>query len=203
VFAQLSLPADARFGQAARSCRCQPFPSRGWASHFRSELHACFTRRADALFELGDALLCAPAITSVAQLSLEPSHRRGWGSSYAALASGRINGERLRDLLAGCLPDADPLVFAVDVTTWPRCDAECSPERGYYYHPSRHSAGQRSSPAGPTSGSRSWALTGTPGPPRWMPSACTRWPTPTRPPPRRSVRCLAGCPPVRPCGCSS
>ena len=40
------------------------------------------------------------------------------------------------------LPDADPLVFAVDVTTWPRCDAECSPERGYYYHPSRQSAGQ-------------------------------------------------------------
>src|SRR5215218_4043208 len=30
----------------------------------------------------------------------------------------------------------------VDVTTWPRCDAECSPERGYYYHPSRHSARQ-------------------------------------------------------------
>ena len=25
---------------------------------------------------------------------------------------------------------------------WPRCDAETSPERGYYYHPSRHSAGQ-------------------------------------------------------------
>jgi hypothetical protein len=32
------------------------------------------------------------------------------------------------------------LVFAVDVTTWPRCDPECSPERGYY--PSRHSVGQ-------------------------------------------------------------
>jgi hypothetical protein len=30
----------------------------------------------------------------------------------------------------------------VDVTTWPRCGAECSPERGLYYHPSRHSAGQ-------------------------------------------------------------
>jgi hypothetical protein len=28
------------------------------------------------------------------------------------------------------------------VTTWPRCDAECSPERGYDYHPSRHPAGQ-------------------------------------------------------------
>jgi hypothetical protein len=41
-----------------------------------------------------------------------------------------------------CLPKADPPVFAVDVTTWPRCDAECSPERGYYDHPWRHSAGQ-------------------------------------------------------------
>jgi hypothetical protein len=109
---------------------------------FRAELHACCTRRADALFDLADALLCAPAVPSVAHLSLEPAHRRGWGSTYAALASGRIEVERLRDLLAGSLPDADPRVFAVDVTTWPRCDAECSQERGYYYHPSRHSAGQ-------------------------------------------------------------
>jgi hypothetical protein len=109
---------------------------------FRDQLHACFARRADALFELGDALLCAPAVPSLPHLSLEPVHRRGWASIYAALASGRIQVERLRDLLADCLPPADPLVFAVDVTTWPRCDAECSPERGYYYHPSRHSAGQ-------------------------------------------------------------
>ena len=33
-------------------------------------------------------------------------------------------------------------VYAVDTSLWPRCDAECSPQRGYYYHPSRHSAGQ-------------------------------------------------------------
>jgi hypothetical protein len=109
---------------------------------FRTELHACFTRRADALFELGDALLCAQAFPSLPHLSLEPVHQRGWGSAYAALARGEVDAERLRDLLAGSLPEADPLVFAVDVTTWPRCDAECSPCRGYYYHPSRHSAGQ-------------------------------------------------------------
>jgi hypothetical protein len=109
---------------------------------FRDQLHACFPRRADALFELGDALLCAEAVPSLPHLSLEPVCRRGWGSIYAALARGRIEAERLRDLLVSSLPDADPLVFAVDVTTWPRCDAECSPERGYYYHPSRHSAGQ-------------------------------------------------------------
>ena len=109
---------------------------------FRAELHACFTRRADALFELGDALLCAQAVPSLPHLSLEPAHRRGWGSTYAALARGRIDADRLRDVLVDYLPRADPLVFAVDVTTWPRCDAECSPQRGFYYHPSRHSAGQ-------------------------------------------------------------
>jgi hypothetical protein len=38
-------------------------------------------------------------------------------------------------------PD-DPSIHAVDVSVWPRCDAEARPERGYYCHPSRHSAGQ-------------------------------------------------------------
>jgi hypothetical protein len=109
---------------------------------FRAELHACYTRRADALFELGDALLCAQAVPSLPHLRLEPVHQRGWGSVYAALARGEVDAERLRDLLVSVLPSADPPVFAVDVTTWPRCDAECSPQRGYYYHPSRHSAGQ-------------------------------------------------------------
>ena len=67
---------------------------------FRTELHACFPRRADALFELGDALLCAQtALPSLPHLSLEPVHQRGWGSVYAALACGRIDAERLRDLL--------------------------------------------------------------------------------------------------------
>jgi hypothetical protein len=109
---------------------------------FRAELLACFPRQADALFELGDALLCAQtALPSLPHLSLEPVHQRGWGSIYAALARGEVDAERLRDLLAHVLPAADPPVFAVDVTTWPRCDAECSPERGYY-HPSRHSADQ-------------------------------------------------------------
>ena len=109
---------------------------------FRAGLHACCTRRGDALVDLADALLSAQGpVASLPRLSLEPAHRRGWGSLYAALAHGRIDAERLRDLLVDCLPPVDP-VFAVDVTAWPRCDAECSPERGLYYHPSRHSAGQ-------------------------------------------------------------
>jgi hypothetical protein len=80
-------------------CPAMPMPTFPLArlGHFRAELYACVARRADALFELGDALLCAPAVTSVAQLSLEPSHRRGWGSAYDALARGRIDTEQLRD----------------------------------------------------------------------------------------------------------
>jgi DDE superfamily endonuclease len=110
---------------------------------FRAGLHACCTRRADALVDLTDALLSAQGpVASLPQLSLEPAHRRGWGSTYAALARGRIDAERLRELLADYPLEGGQPVYAVDVTTWPRCDAECSPQRGYYYHPSRHSAGQ-------------------------------------------------------------
>jgi Transposase DDE domain len=110
---------------------------------FRAELHTCCTHRADALVDLADALLSAQGpVASLPQLSLEPAHRRGWGSTYAALARGRIQAERLRDLLARHPLVGGQPIYAVDVTTWPRCDAECSPERGLYYHPSRHSAGQ-------------------------------------------------------------
>jgi len=107
-------------------------------------LYECFHRRRDALFELADAILSADgAVPSPAHLSLQASHRRGWGSLYAALDRGRIDEEALRKLLARYpLAASETPVFAVDASVWPRCDAECSPERGFYYHPSRHSSGQ-------------------------------------------------------------
>ena len=52
---------------------------------FRTSLYRCFDRRVDALFELTDAVLTAGAVPSPAHLSLQPVHRRGWGSLYAAL----------------------------------------------------------------------------------------------------------------------
>ncbi len=111
---------------------------------FRSSLYSCLHRRADALFELTDALLTAEeAVPSPVHLSLQPSHRRGWGSLYNALSRGRIDARALRRLLARHpLAGSETPVYAVDVSVWDRCDAETSPERGFYYHPSRHSAGQ-------------------------------------------------------------
>ncbi len=109
---------------------------------FRDDFYRCLARRADALFELTDAILAAGPQPSFAHLSLAAPHRRGWGSLYAALQHGRLDENRLRALLARCAPDADQPVYAVDVSVWPRWEAETSAERGYYYHPSRHLDGQ-------------------------------------------------------------
>ncbi len=109
---------------------------------FRDALYACFGRRADAQFELVDAVLAAGPLTSLPHLSLLPLHRRSWGSIYAALVEGQLEVGPLRAALAAHPLAGGQPVYAVDVSVWPRCDAEASPERGYYYHPSRHSAGQ-------------------------------------------------------------
>jgi len=50
----------------------------GRLAAFRGELYRCFTARADALFELADAVLCADGpVQTLAGLSLAPEHRRG------------------------------------------------------------------------------------------------------------------------------
>ncbi|MFJ4806793.1 NF041680 family putative transposase [Streptomyces murinus] len=85
------------------------------------------------MFELADAVLCAPgAVHSAVELTLLPEHRRGHGAMYDGLNGGRIDADRLRSLLAGLplprFPDGR-LVLAVDVSPWLRSDAPCSPER--------------------------------------------------------------------------
>jgi hypothetical protein len=109
---------------------------------FRNDLYDCFTSWPDALFELVDAVSTPLSVDGVAHLSLAASAMRGHGSAYAALAGGSIDAGMLADVLAGHRPASWRADFAVDCSTWARGDAECSPGRGYYYHPSRHSAGK-------------------------------------------------------------
>ena len=100
---------------------------------FRLDFHACLTARADELFELADAVLCADGpVRTLAGLSLAPEHRRGHGALYDAVNHGRIGIGRLRRSLAGLpLPRAADgrLVLAADVSNWLRPGAATSPDR--------------------------------------------------------------------------
>ncbi len=117
--------------------------SRASLVNFRAGLHRSWTSWPDAGFELCEAMLCAPGpVSSVPALSLEPVFRRSHGSLYKCLDRGEVNAEAMRELLLAHAPASWPLVFAVDESTWARCDAETSPERGFYYSASTHSAGQ-------------------------------------------------------------
>ena len=65
-------------------------------SRFRAGLHACFTRRGDALFELADAMLCAQGpVRSPVELSLEPE-------SAAGMALFTMPWPRAGSAVAGC-----------------------------------------------------------------------------------------------------
>src|SRR3954449_8322010 len=59
---------------------------RGDLARFREEFYGSLTARADALFELTDAVLCADGpVRSLVDLTLVAEHRRGHGAMYDAL----------------------------------------------------------------------------------------------------------------------
>lgn len=102
-------------------------------SRFRTDFYDCLTTRADALFELTDALLCADGpVRSLVDLTLTREHRRGHGALYDGLNSGQLDVARFRRALASLpLPRAADgrIVLAVDVSPWLRPDAPTSAER--------------------------------------------------------------------------
>jgi len=108
---------------------------RGDLARFRQEFYTSLTLRADALFELTDAVLCAEGLVrSLVDLTLVAEHRRGHGAMYDALNQGRMEPERIRRSLAsGPLPRGwvtdGRLVLAVDVSPWLRSGAPASADR--------------------------------------------------------------------------
>jgi hypothetical protein len=107
----------------------------GVLAGFREEFYRCLSMRADALFELGEAVLCAEGpVTSLVALSLAAEHRRGHGAMYDALACGRVEVGRLRRSLAGLpVPRASDgrIMLGVDVSPWLRPDAPTSADRSF------------------------------------------------------------------------
>ena len=114
---------------------------------FRGELYRCVTARADELFDLCDAVLCADGpVRDLAGLSLVPGHWRGHGAVYDALNAGRIDVPRLRWAVGAVPLPAWPdgrIRLAADVCSWLRPEARTSPERMFcHVHGRGRNAGQ-------------------------------------------------------------
>ncbi len=119
---------------------------------FRHGLYGCFTRARDALFEVGDALLTAPAARALVELSQAPSFQRRWPSLYAALHDGRLDRAALRRLFARYAPRPAPgqrLVLGLDTSPIHRPAAHTVADRTLVYAPNL--------PAGATAVRPGWA----------------------------------------------
>ena len=89
--------------------------------------------RRDALFELLDAVLAGPAVTSAVRLSLEPVFRRQWASACDALSDGSLDQAAFQRLVVPSLAETAQIggrhLWAMDGSGWPRANAHTSPER--------------------------------------------------------------------------
>jgi len=163
---------------------------------FRGELYRCLTARADALFELADAVLCADGpVRALAALSPEPEHRRGHGAAYDAVNAGRAGIARLGWSLAALPLPAWPdgrIRLAADVSNWLRPGAVTSPERMFCHVHGRGKGNAQVIPGWPHSfvaaldpGRRSWTA---------VPARSGSAPVTMRPrsPPARSGRSSPG-----------
>jgi hypothetical protein len=105
---------------------------------FRHNLYhgGCFTRGADALCDLIDALLTDPSARSVVELSQAPSFQRTWSSLYAALEDGCIDRSALIRHFLSLLPSrlrGPRMVLGLDTSSILRLDAHTAPDRTYVH----------------------------------------------------------------------
>ncbi len=111
----------------------------------RGKLLGIFPRRADALFELIDALLLTIDPRSPVELSQSPAFRRRFGMVYDALRKGEIDADLARQVLAEAEPSealtvAGCAVYGVDTTIDPRPQAETLEDRSQVYSTSQKKA---------------------------------------------------------------
>jgi hypothetical protein len=117
---------------------------------FRHNLyHECFTRAADALFDLADALLSDVSARSLVELSQAASFRRGWPSLYEALEDGQIDRAALLRLFLDLLPQrmvGTRLVLGLDTSSILRPQAATARDRTLVY---RSNLPSDATPVGP------------------------------------------------------
>jgi hypothetical protein len=111
--------------------------------------HGCFSRAADALFDLADALLTDVSARSLVELSQAASFRRAWPSLYEALEDGQIDRDALIRLFLDLLPQrlvGNRLVLGLDTSSILRPAAETARDRTLVY---RSNLPSDATPVGP------------------------------------------------------
>jgi hypothetical protein len=110
-------------------------PELNQLASFRQALYKCFTRAADALFELLDALLCSPSLPSFPELSCAPVFRRQWPSVYEALQDGELDREPMPKHCVEVLPASRRPLLVGDPTSWGRPQARTLKDRTFEPQP--------------------------------------------------------------------
>ncbi len=109
---------------------------------FREQLFSCFTYRADATMELIDALSGNITASSVVQLSLHPSFRRGYASISSAISNFNADQNQAtsveRCLIKHCEPISQTRPFRLivaDCTAAPRQYSKTLADKGIVHAP--------------------------------------------------------------------
>jgi hypothetical protein len=82
---------------------------------FRDKLYSCFTKRADTLFDLQDALLQSEQVESPVAMSQLPAFRRNYPSIYDGLSAGRLDEAMAQKLLIESVPSTAQTISGYEV----------------------------------------------------------------------------------------
>ena len=108
------------------------------ARQFRADVYGTFQKRADAVFELIDALSSDTHARSPVELSLSPFFRRQYSSMYDGLDEWQYDAAALETVLLQALPELEPggfRLWGLDETPRRRQYADKLKDRGYVYVP--------------------------------------------------------------------
>jgi len=103
---------------------------------FRRNAYNCFTRAADALMNVADALLTDTHAQSLAELSQSPFFQRLWSSLYEAFQDAKINRTALQKLFAQHAPqppEGQRLVVGGDASSILRPQSPTARDRAYVH----------------------------------------------------------------------
>jgi hypothetical protein len=90
---------------------------------FRKAVYESLGPAKDAVFELMDAVLTTPSVSSFVSLSLSPVFRRQWPSVYTAVQASRVPRAKLMRQYIAVMPVESQPLLAGDHTAWARPDA--------------------------------------------------------------------------------